>query len=99
MLSQLVAQAGRAAVAVTTLWVKDAQKGEAVAALDLMKLAHLLVFALRQAKAAGTRARRVKARMMKILLDVEQDERWFSVCWWEKGDGLRQTRVNMHTYI
>jgi hypothetical protein len=36
LLSQVVAQAGKAVVAVTMLLVKDAQKGEAVAALDLM---------------------------------------------------------------
>jgi hypothetical protein len=36
LLSQFVAQAGKAVVAVTTLLVKDAQKGETVAALDLM---------------------------------------------------------------
>jgi hypothetical protein len=36
LLSQFVAQAGKAAVAVTMLFVKEAQKGDAVAALDLM---------------------------------------------------------------
>jgi hypothetical protein len=36
LLLQLLAQAGRAVVAVTTLWVNVAQKGEALALLALM---------------------------------------------------------------
>jgi hypothetical protein len=67
LLSQFVAQAGRAVVAATTLLVKDAQKGEAVAALDLMKLAHLLLSALRQPKAAGMRARRARRECMMVV--------------------------------
>jgi hypothetical protein len=51
LLEQFEAHDGSPVVAVTVLWVKVAQNAEAVAALDLMKLAHLLESALRQPSA------------------------------------------------
>lgn len=56
---QLEAHAGSPAVAVTTLFVKVAQNGEAVADCDLMNEAQEFVSVLRQPKTAGANARAV----------------------------------------
>lgn len=58
LLPQLLAQDGSPAVAVTTPWVKEAQKADAVAAWDLMKLAHEFVSGFVQPKATAAKARR-----------------------------------------
>lgn len=64
-----MAQAGSAEVAVTLLCVKVAQKAEAVAAFDLMKLAQLFVLALRQPRAAGMRAKMIVERILPVLYE------------------------------
>lgn len=71
---QLVAHEGRLVVAVTVLCVKVAQKAEAVADCDLMKLAQLLVSGSRQPKATGRRARMDRECLMVIqtVFDVNK---------------------------
>jgi hypothetical protein len=66
-----VAHAGRALVAVTTFWVNVAQKGEAVAAWDLMKLAHLLLLTFKQPRAAEAMARVIRQRIVVNNTDDE----------------------------
>lgn len=58
LLLQLEAHDGRPVVAVTTVFVNDAQNGDAVADWLLMNEAHELELALRQAKAPVARRRR-----------------------------------------
>lgn len=74
---QLLAQDGKLDVAVTVLWVKVAQKGDATAGLALMYEAHALESGLLHPHTAGRRARKayrcivdtVKSKMSLCVSD------------------------------